>query len=244
MRYLTFAMLASAAFAATPLSCSSNAMSCSSRSSNSCCSPKYGQVVLELQWIPGYGPANAFTMHGLWPNTCSGGRAPADGCDGDRQYSDISSLLTQSVAADMNTYWPSDQGDNNVFWSHEWQKHGTCVSTLAPNCFQDGTYQQGDEVSIYFGKALELRSTYDIYAAMKSAGLRPVRSASQGYSADKVVAAIRQAYGVTVELECKKTAIIGVRMYFGVQGSDNYVPQNAPSGSHGCRGKVYLPIKH
>jgi len=243
MRSLALATLISAVFAADPLSCSTNTLSCSSRSTNSCCSPTYGQVVLELQWIPGYGPSDAFTMHGLWPNTCTGGRAPNDGCDDSRQYSDISSLLTESVAADMNTYWPSDQGDNNVFWSHEWQKHGTCVTTLAPSCFSDGTYQQGEEVSMYFGKALELRSTYDLYAAMNNAGFGPVDSASSGYSATDVAQAIRKSFGVSVQLECKKSAIIGARMYFGVQGRDTYVPQNAPS-STGCRGKVYLPYKN
>lgn len=32
---------------------------------DSCCSPKYGLVVLALQWVPGYGPADEFTIHGM-----------------------------------------------------------------------------------------------------------------------------------------------------------------------------------
>lgn len=32
---------------------------------DSCCSPKYGLVVLALQWVPGYGPADEFTIHGV-----------------------------------------------------------------------------------------------------------------------------------------------------------------------------------
>lgn len=44
-------------------------LSCSTRVSNQCCSPAYGLVVLVQQWVPGYGPSNAFTMHGLWPDT-------------------------------------------------------------------------------------------------------------------------------------------------------------------------------
>lgn len=33
---------------------------------DSCCSPKYGLVVLALQWVPGYGPADEFTIHGTY----------------------------------------------------------------------------------------------------------------------------------------------------------------------------------
>jgi len=226
----------------SPKSCPLNSMSCSSPSSDSCCSPKYGQVVLELQWLPGYGPATAFTMHGLWPNTCSGGMGPANGCDDNRQYDDVQGYLDSSLLDDMNTYWPSNKNDNNAFWVHEWQKHGTCVTTLFPSCFDSDSYQTGDEVSVYFRSALALRQQYDLYAAMKDAGFGAVRSVSQGYNAEDVVAAIRRKFGVTVALECKGSMINGARMYFGVRGRDTYVPQNA-SGGQKCRGKVFLPLK-
>jgi ribonuclease T2 len=199
---------------------------------------------MEMQWIPGYGPDNAFTMHGLWPNMCSGAQGPKDGCDESRQYTDISSYFDSSLLSQMNTYWPSDQGDNSVFWMHEWQKHGTCVSTLAPSCFDSSSYNTGDEVALYFGKALELRQTYDIYAAMNNAGYGPVDSASNGYNVNDVVSAIKSAYGVTVQLECKGSAIDGVRMWFNVRGADTYVPINAPTSTQKCRGTIYLPNKN
>lgn len=36
---------------------------------DACCSPKYGLVVLTLQWSPGYGPSDEFTIHGKLENT-------------------------------------------------------------------------------------------------------------------------------------------------------------------------------
>lgn len=198
---------------------------------------------MEMQWIPGYGPSDAFTMHGLWPNTCSGAQGPKDGCDESRQYTDISSYFDSSFLDQMNTFWPSDQGDNNEFWMHEWQKHGTCVSTLAPKCFDQSSYATGEEVPMYFGKALELRQTYDMYAAMNNAGYGPVSSAEQGYNVNNVVAAIRTAYGVNVQLMCKGAAIDGIRMWFNVKGADSYVPINAPTSQQKCRGTIYLPLK-
>ena len=35
-----------------------------SGSVDACCSPKYGLVVLALQWSPGWGPNDEFTIHG------------------------------------------------------------------------------------------------------------------------------------------------------------------------------------
>jgi len=225
-------------------SCSSSVLSCSSKAggANSCCSPTYGEVVMDLQWIPGYGPDNAFTLHGLWPNTCTGAYAPKDGCDDSRQYTDISSYLDSSLVDQMNTYWPSDQGDNESFWDHEWQKHGTCVSTLAPSCLDASTYNTGDEVSMYFSKVLSLRQTYDVYSVMSNAGYGPVDSAGNGYNINDVVSAVKDAFGVTVQFQCKGSAIDGISIYFNVQGADTYVPINA-FGKQKCKGTVYLPPK-
>lgn len=43
-----------------------NALSCTRTAGGSCCSPANGLVVLAQQWYKGLGPADAFTMHGLW----------------------------------------------------------------------------------------------------------------------------------------------------------------------------------
>lgn len=35
----------------------------------------------------------------------------------------------------MSTYWKDANGDDNSFYSHEFNKHGLCVTTLDPTCF-------------------------------------------------------------------------------------------------------------
>lgn len=68
--------------------CPADVLSCSAESSgvSSCCLPEMGLLLLVQQWYNGLGPADEFTMHGLWPDTCSGGQGPASGCDANRIY--------------------------------------------------------------------------------------------------------------------------------------------------------------
>ena len=112
---------------------------------------------------PGAFPCAAINVHGLMltsamlPDTCSGGYD--SDCDSSRNVVDIAGALQSAGATDtldfMNQYWlgasrcldklpasadplgcaPDVNGDNNQFWSHEWNKHGTCVSTLVPKCY-------------------------------------------------------------------------------------------------------------
>jgi Ribonuclease T2 family len=55
----------------------------------------------------------------------------------------------------MNTYWLPDRGSAETFWEHEWNKHGTCINTLAPSCYGD-SYSPGDEVVDFFSRTVEL----------------------------------------------------------------------------------------
>jgi ribonuclease I len=69
---------------------------------------------LGLQLCP---DAEEWTLHGLWPssNDCSG--PPFD------------PNAISSIESDLEAKWPScygKGGGEDDFWSHEWEKHGTC----------------------------------------------------------------------------------------------------------------------
>ncbi|KAF9134594.1 ribonuclease T2-like [Mortierella sp. 14UC] len=125
-----------------------------------------GLIVLVQQWFDGVGPSNAFTLHGLWPDTCAGGHGPPNGCDPRRSYNNAAARLKSFKGTpprfmdEMNTYWGSFKGDNNGFWSHEWSKHGTCISNLAPACILN--YTPNQDVYDYFRQGLDLRAQYDL----------------------------------------------------------------------------------
>jgi len=193
--------------------CPVNVLSCSSASSgvDGCCLPTMGTLLLVQQWYTTLGPSNQFTMHGLWPDTCSGGDGPSNGCDSSRVYTDIQTRLENysgpgaSIMDDMNTYWGSYTGDNNSFWSHEWSKHATCVSTLAPSCHSD--WVQDEDVYTFFSTALGLRQQYNLYTALANAGITP----GSNPNVSDMHAAIKSAFGVDAEINCESGALSEVK---------------------------------
>jgi ribonuclease T2 len=110
------------AAAAAP-SCPANApISCQTTGTiqNTCCTEVQGQVLQVQFWDynPATGPANSWTIHGLWPDNCDGSYEA--NCDSSRAYTDISCTLQQKGADDilsyMETYWKDYQGDDESFW--------------------------------------------------------------------------------------------------------------------------------
>ncbi|KAI9024316.1 RNase Sy [Phycomyces nitens] len=221
--------------------CSLTALSCStSAASDSCCSPTYGLLVLVQQWLTGYGPTDEFTLHGLWPDTCSGAQTSSSGCDSSRAYSNVGSIVesgNSDLFDQMSTYWPSYTGDDSTFWTHEWDKHGTCVTTLDPACFGD-SYTKYQDMYTYFAKVLELRSTYNLHDILADAGITPGGS----YKATAMIAAIKKSTGFTPRITCTSGTLNEIWLYFNVKGASTYVPVAAVSSST-CSGTVKYPAK-
>ncbi|KAG0083903.1 Ribonuclease T2 precursor (RNase T2) [Podila epicladia] len=228
--------------------CPRDFLSCSRRPRevDRCCSPEYGLLVLAQQWDTSVGPRNKFTMHGLWPGTCEGkqvplehdrpmqrepdtcpgSRKPYQGCDDSRVFFNVEDRLesypnkTVGFMDQMQEFWPSNLGDNNCFWSHQWIKHGTCVSTLDPSCTSNPV--EGKDVYDYFSKALELRSRYDLYRALTAKRIFPRQSGK--YKTGDIRAAIKEEFGVEPYLKCKHGNLEEIRLFFKVKNGDQYEP--------------------
>ena len=85
-------------------------------------------LMLVEQW-PGTLQMNrgGFTLHGLWPSR-TGANVANYPCQCTDQTFDPS--LVSSISSQLNEWWPSDKGDNVAFWTHEFEKHGTCAEAL------------------------------------------------------------------------------------------------------------------
>jgi hypothetical protein len=90
------------------------------------------------------------------PDHCNGGFDQF--CDNKRSYNNISLILVDAGRGDlldyMKEYWKDYKGDDESLYSHEFSKHGTCVSTLEPKCYTD--YYPQEEVVDYFNKTVEI----------------------------------------------------------------------------------------
>ncbi|KAG0028644.1 ribonuclease T2-like [Podila clonocystis] len=225
--------------------CPLNILSCTQQAlnANACCLPALGIVVLSLQWQPGLGPADQFTLHGLWPNSCGNSPGPASGCDRLRSYNNIQQRLENyphspvSFMGEMATYWSSSTGDNNQFWSHEWTKHGTCVSTLDPGCMGRAVTRDHD-VYAYFSKAIELRKHFDVHKALADQGIVPGSTPN----VNDMHKAVQMAFGADAQFNCNNGQLSEVWLYFQVQNKDKYMIRE-PRSRGSCRGYILYPVK-
>lgn len=118
--------LAKSVLATAPTCSASAPLSCHNTTAieNTCCTEVQGQVLQVQFWDtdPATGPDTNWTIHGLWPDFCDG--TYTQYCDSDRQYTNISDILTAAGATStldfMNTYWKNDDGTDESFWEHEW----------------------------------------------------------------------------------------------------------------------------
>ncbi|KAG2230830.1 hypothetical protein INT48_003983 [Thamnidium elegans] len=229
-----------------PEYCSPSTLSCHwSGAVDSCCSPKYGLVVLALQWTPGYGPNDEFTIHGLWPDTCSGRMAPIRGCDNSRRSNRVASIvrdMNSTIYNRMNTFWPSNKGDNNWFWSHEWTKHGTCVSTLRPTCYGP-TYKKYQDVIEYFEVYIYIFNIFIVFFLLMY-NISNLNGVSPGryYNVQTIRDAFKAAYNADVKLDCSGNRLSEVSLNFYVRGRKNYEITNVLRPGN-CRGAVFYPKK-
>ncbi|MCJ1454343.1 ribonuclease T2-like [Mycoblastus sanguinarius] len=226
-----------------PLSCTNT-----SAVPNTCCFNYPGGELLQTQFWdtdPATGPANSWTIHGLWPDNCDG--TYNQYCDETRQYTNISAILqsynANSLLSYMETYWKDQGGNDESFWEHEWGKHGTCISTFDTDCYVDYTPQE--EVVDFFQKTVDLFKTLPSYVFLAIAGIVP--STTQTYTAAQVQHALGAFRGgVNASIQCSDSGQLQqIYYHFHIAGSAQegiYIPTQ-PDGPSSCpqEGIQYLP---
>jgi ribonuclease T2 len=189
-----------------PMSCH-NSTPIEDGSSPSCCFVHPGGRVLLTQFWDREahvdGAEQDWTIHGLWPDRCDGSYDQFCRYTGVPQFSNITALLAhhgqQELLEFMDRYWPAAFGSNAGLWAHEYNKHGTCINTLAPRCYGED-YQVGMEVVDYFVRAAGLFRTLDTYLALERQGFVP--DAGKAYALEDIQRALEKFSGGKVVLRC------------------------------------------
>ncbi|MCJ1354993.1 MAG: ribonuclease T2-like [Icmadophila ericetorum] len=215
---------------------------------NTCCYVTPGGQLLQTQFWdtdPVTGPTTSWTIHGLWPDECNG--SYQEDCDSTRAYTNITAILKSYGATTllnyMDTYWISNDESNEAFWDHEWETHGTCISTFATSCYPN--YKPGMEIPDFFNATVNLFKTLPTYQWLSAAGITP--SNSKTYTSAAILSALSSPRGgVTPTISCSGSSLDEVYYYFNMMGSvqtGTFVPTNPVGSSSSCpsTGIKYTP---
>lgn len=142
----------------------------------------------------------------------------------------------------MQEYWKDYQGDDQNLWSHEWSKHGTCVSTLDTKCYTN--YKAQQEVVDYFNATIALFKTLPTYETLAAAGITP--SDSRTWMEEEIQAPLQKMHGTPVTLRCRGKVLNEVWYHFSVLGSvqtGEFVAAQPDGAKSSCPGTGirYLP---
>ncbi|RCK64766.1 Ribonuclease T2-like 1-A [Candida viswanathii] len=260
MRYILILItlfLAKVYSASIPDACPTNSpLSCSSSggTSNTCCyeSPA-GVIELTQFWDydPSTGPSDVFTIHGLWNMYCTGTSYP-ESCDSSLNIDSSGSTLQDIIVNQFNDktlydnlskYWKNINSNDQLLWAHEWNKHGTCFSTIKPSCYTSFTTNENvyDFVKILYN----LWATVPTYKWLAAAGITPSNTAT--YTSAQIQSALKGKFGKNVYFKCdSNNAINEVYYYYHVKGSllgQSFVAMDAISSTNCPSTGIKFPPK-
>jgi ribonuclease T2 len=115
----------------------------------------------------------------------------------------------------MQDFWKDYQGDDEDFWEHEFNKHGTCMSSLEPRCYP--AYQPADEVVDYFKRAVQAFKRLPSYQWLADAGIVPSQTAT--YTLAQIQAALESHHGHDVIINCSGKELNELWYHYNVRGS-------------------------
>ncbi|KAK9378220.1 ribonuclease T2-like protein [Kockiozyma suomiensis] len=216
-----------------------------------CVNAPGGQLLLAQFWdfAPAVGPVDKWTLHGLWPDNCDGSFDQF--CDPSRVVNSVETIFTAAGASELLTSmrdsWKAYQGADDRLWTHEWNKHGTCISTLAPQCYGEEDNTTATPMIEYFSRAVDLHSTLDTYSALADAGIIPGWDVKLNKT--DILAAIGNSISDNhnVTLGCTKSGVLSeVWYHFNVRGraqDGEYVFADPDGTKDSCpdTGIKYLP---
>ncbi len=121
-------------------------------------------------------------------------------------------MQVSSILKELNKYWPSYDGPNDEFWTHEYEKHGTCAEQLAP---------LKTELD-FFTQAVNLAQKYNPVNFLAAAGITPGSGTVSKSSFD---AAIKSGFGGTPFTDCSSGQLTGM----GLCLDKTLAPMDCPS---------------
>ncbi|CAI4540503.1 CRB_1a_G0024410.mRNA.1.CDS.1 [Saccharomyces cerevisiae] len=246
-------------------------LSCSNKTDidNSCCFEYPGGIFLQTQFwnyfpskndlnetelVKELGPLDSFTIHGLWPDNCHGGYQQF--CDRSLQIDDVYYLLHdkkfnnndtslqisgEKLLEYLDLYWKSNNGNHESLWIHEFNKHGTCISTIRPECYTEWGANSVDRkraVYDYFRITYNLFKKLDTFSTLEKNNIVP--SVDNSYSLEQIEAALSKEFeGKKVFIGCDRHNSLNEVWYYnhlkGSLLSEMFVPMDSLAIRTNCK---------
>lgn len=189
-----------------------------------CCLNNPGGHFLQTQFwdpSPALGGNETWTVHGLWPDLCTGGFEQSCNSTRNKSPEEITHILTDASGTEdnegthpgllqyMTKHWLSLDGRNSNLWAHEWNKHGTCVSTIEPECYARDQNKPNppeqfphNDILDYFTQTVLLYTTLPTFEFFARHGIVP--SYEKTYELNNLLQAIRDSqHGRGVTIRCR-----------------------------------------
>ena len=189
---------------------------------DTCCFENPGGVLLQTQfwdYYPPIGPDDMFTLHGLWSDKCDGSFEQF--CDSSMEIDNVRDILKEhkeyELLEKMENVWKNYNGDDESLWKHEFNKHGTCMSTIKEKCYE-GEYKKNQNVVDFFKKSVELFERLPTYKWLSDNGIIP--SNEQTYSKQQIEDTLSAHFGQPVYIKCNRyQALQEVWYFYHLRGS-------------------------
>ncbi|CAB0006227.1 unnamed protein product [Nesidiocoris tenuis] len=152
-----------------------------------------------------FGAANktSWTVHGIWPTKL--GTIGPSFCNMSLPFYPEG---IYSIKDELNEVWSpiEKHRKSNVFWKHEWEKHGTCADSMPMYPFEYS----------YFNQGIKWSRQYNLTTVLSNAGINPGKI----YNVSTVWSAVKDAYGKNPHIVCftdtasKSSYIMEIRICF------------------------------
>lgn len=197
------------------------------------------------------GPSDSTTIHGLWPDYCDGTYPQfCSSVSGIPEYTgeQIEAVMEKydpALYAYYGKYFKDLNGNSTSFLEHEYNKHGTCYTTMRPSCQPDLPWISQSDYAVlnYFRQIAHKFAERPTYTFLAEAGITP--SNTQNYTLAQVQQVLKDAHSATPFVGCNKKGEMNEFWYFwNVRGTVNfgeYVPVESTTNST-CKASLrWLP---
>ncbi|KAJ1026915.1 hypothetical protein NDA16_002208 [Ustilago loliicola] len=197
------------------------------------------------------GPKDSMTIHGLWPDYCDGTYPQfCTNVSGIPEYTgeQIEAVMQKydpALFAYYQKYFKDLDGDSTDFLAHEYNKHGTCYTTMRGKCQPTLPWISQEDYAVlnYFRQIAHKFQERPTYKFLEAAGIVP--TTSKNYTLAEIQSTLKERHGATPYVGCNKKGEISEFWYFwNVAGQVNfgrYEPVESTTKSSCPASLRYLP---